>query len=128
MNQARLLLSIVSLTFVPTTGSRLTGFPTQAIRFTLFEHFKSFLGKEESISRSMLAGAAAGAVSVFLTQPVDVVKSNMQGLLAAEYRSSLHCARQLVARDGFVGLYKGLGARLTTVIVETSLVFTFYGE
>ena len=75
----------------------------------------------------MLAGAAAGAVSVFLTQPVDVVKSNMQGLLAAEYRNSIHCARQLVARDGLAGLYKGLGARLTTVIVETSLVFTFYG-
>ncbi len=55
----------------------------------------------------LLAGGLAGAASVYANTPVDVVKTKMQGLDASKYKGSLDCAKQIVAQDGFKGLYKG---------------------
>lgn len=75
---------------------------------------------------SLASGAAAGMVSVLANQPVDVVKSNMQGLHAARYRGAVHCAVVTVQEDGLRGLYKGLLPRLARVAVEVSLTFTLF--
>jgi hypothetical protein len=104
-----------------------------AVRFTLYEQFSALFTKlvQPSSSgtawQSLLAGACAGSLSVVLNQPVDVVKSNMQGLCASRYRGNVHCARQILATEGVRGLYKGLLIRMIRVTIETSLMFTFYG-
>jgi len=73
-------------------------------------------------------GAFAGGVSVLLFQGLDVIKSRMQGLDGAKYSSSLHCARELVANEGFLALYKGVGPRLSRVCCEVAITMTLYGE
>jgi solute carrier family 25 citrate transporter 1 len=75
---------------------------------------------------SLVSGAAAGVVSVLVNQPVDVVKSNMQGLHASRYRGAVHCAIVTVREDGLRGLYKGLLPRVARVAVEVSLTFALF--
>lgn len=104
-----------------------------AVRFTLYEQFSVLFTRlvQPSSSgtawQSLLAGACAGSLSVVLNQPVDVVKSNMQGLCASRYRGNVHCARHIFATEGVRGLYKGLLIRMIRVTIETSLMFTLYG-
>eukprot|EP00904_Undaria_pinnatifida_P004440 jgi/Undpi1/13998/HiC_scaffold_9.g03649.m1 len=71
-------------------------------------------------------GAAGGAISAVVTHPIDTVKSNLQGLAAAKYSSSLDCARQIVASSGVAGLFRGLTPRVSRVGLEVGLQFTLY--
>jgi solute carrier family 25 citrate transporter 1 len=73
-------------------------------------------------------GAFAGGVSVVLFQGIDVIKSRMQGLDAAKYRSSLHCLQDLVQNEGILALYKGVGPRISRVCAEVAITMTLYGE
>jgi hypothetical protein len=103
----------------------------QAVRFTLYEQISALLSwswgtTASSPLHSLFAGGCAGALSVVLNHPVDVVKSNMQGLCAAQFRGNLHCAQHIFAAEGIRGLYKGLLIRMIRVTIETSLMFTLY--
>jgi len=98
----------------------------QATRFGVFmgippEYRSNPLG-------SAASGAFAGGVSVLLFQGIDVIKSRMQGLDAAKYTSSLQCLRELIANEGILALYKGVGPRLSRVCCEVAITMTLYGE
>ncbi|CAM9964892.1 unnamed protein product, partial [Laminaria digitata] len=58
--------------------------------------------------------------------PIDTVKSNLQGLSAAKYSSSLDCASQILASAGVGGLFRGLTPRITRVCLEIGLQFGLY--
>jgi len=77
---------------------------------------------------SAACGAFAGGVSVLIFQGIDVIKSRMQGLAAAKYTSSFHCLRTVVAEEGFLALYKGVGPRLSRVCCEVAITMTLYAE
>jgi len=98
----------------------------QATRFGVYmyipaEYRKNPLG-------SALSGAFAGGVSVMIFQGLDVIKSRMQGLDAHKYSSSLDCLKQLIANEGIMALYKGVGPRMTRVCCEVAITMTLYGE
>jgi solute carrier family 25 citrate transporter 1 len=61
-------------------------------------------------------------------QGIDVVKSRMQGLNAAQYSSSLDCAMQIMKQEGIGGFYKGVGPRLTRVTLEVAITMSMYSE
>ena len=63
-----------------------------------------------------------------IIQGIDVVKSRMQGLEAAKYKSTLDCATQIMATEGIGGFYKGVGPRLTRVCLEVGITMSMYGE
>ncbi len=98
----------------------------QGTRFGVFnfipaENRKTALG-------SAVSGAFAGGVSVLLFQGIDVIKSRMQGLDAHRYKSALDCLRQVVANEGVMALYKGVGPRLSRVCAEVAITMTLYSE
>jgi hypothetical protein len=103
-----LLLSIMPLAIVSARRELVLVYHRQAIRFTLYDQITKLLsnGSSPTAVQSLLAGAVAGAVSVLVNHPVDVVKSNMQGLLGAMYPNSLQCARHLFRTEGIAGMYK----------------------
>jgi hypothetical protein len=69
-----------------------TGVTLTRIRNCCFRQLKRRLEPHESLA----CGGAAGGLSVFLSHPVDTVKSNMQSLGAAgKYRGNFDCARQV---------------------------------
>ena len=80
----------------------------QGIRFLVFNEIKKFMAGDQPNAKlpwykTMAAGAVAGAASVIGNNPLDVVKSRMQGLDAKRYKNSLDCFIQVYKADGFLG-------------------------
>ena len=55
-----------------------------------------------------LAGAFAGFCSTMANNPVDVIKTKMQGLKAAEYDGFVDCFKKILQKDGVIGFYHGV--------------------
>jgi len=103
----------------------------QGVRFLVYEETKTFIVKNFSMSPTsvlvtFLSGGIAGAASVFANTPVDVVKTNMQGLDAKKYKNGLDCFFQILKNEGIRGLYKGTVPRLSRVVLDVALTFTLY--
>ena len=80
----------------------------QGIRFLVFNEIKNVLTGGDPTAKmpwykTMAAGAIAGAASVIGNNPLDVVKSRMQGLDAKRYKNSLDCFIQVYRESGFIG-------------------------
>lgn len=105
----------------------------QGIRFVVFDDASKILanatGKDQNnVAISLLSGGIAGACSVVANTPIDVVKTNMQGLESKKYKNGLDCFIQIAKTEGVRGLYKGMVPRLSRVILDVSLTFTLYGQ
>mmetsp|Transcript_24057 Transcript_24057/g.39799 ORF Transcript_24057/g.39799 Transcript_24057/m.39799 type:complete len:292 (-) Transcript_24057:98-973(-) len=98
----------------------------QATRFGIFSAIP--LEQRNTPGKAALSGAFAGGVSVLLFQGIDVVKSRMQGLEAHKYRSTGHCIKEILANEGPMAFYKGVGPRLTRVCLEVGITMSLYGE
>lgn len=103
----------------------------QGVRFLVYDeskdHIAKFLGLDvKSTLVSFLAGGLAGAASVFANTPVDVVKTQMQGLDAKKYKNGFDCFVKTFQNEGIRGLYKGTVPRLSRVVLDVALTFTLY--
>lgn len=56
-----------------------------------------------------LAGAFAGFCSTMANNPVDVVKTKMQGLSASQYDGFVDCFKKVYHQHGIAGFYHGIG-------------------
>lgn len=104
----------------------------QATRFTIFSALKDLLqGPEKKALHpavSFAAGSTAGAVSVYATMPFDVVKTQMQGLEAAQYKNSFHCGYTVAKEGGVQALWKGTLPRLGRVMFSGGIIFAVYEQ
>ena len=80
----------------------------QGIRFLVFNEIKKAMVGDDPAAKlpwykTMAAGAAAGAASVIGNNPLDVVKSRMQGLDSKRYSNSLDCFIKIYRENGFIG-------------------------
>ena len=100
----------------------------QAIRWVVFLNVKQwFAGPGGDTSKlgvlhTMTASVLAGAASVYGNTPVDVIKTRMQGLEAAQYKSTWDCAKQIMVKEGPKAFYKGATARLARVCLDVTVV------
>jgi len=78
------------------------------------------------IHLSLLGGVLSGLVSVAINNPIDVIKTNMQGLEANKYSGFMDCMRQLYRDGGIRNFYKGCGPRVLRVCGDVAIVFTAY--
>ena len=98
-----------------------------SMRFTMYNKFVKYF--EELMPRMpamMLSGGLAGGISVYVTNPVDVVKTNMQGMEAHKFDGAMDCMRKIMRNEGVKGFYKGVNPRLIRVVMENALSFTIY--
>lgn len=75
-----------------------------------------------------LAGGFAGFCSVMFNNPIDVIKTNLQGLDAAKYGGFAGAFSYILRNEGIGGFYKGVGPRLARVILDVALTFTIYNQ
>ncbi len=68
-----------------------------------------------STLESMFAGTCAGTINVYVTMPLDVMKTRLQGLDSHKYRGVLDCGYQIVSKEGVLQLWKGTLPRLSRV-------------
>ena len=76
----------------------------------------------------VMAGGFAGFCSVMANNPVDVVKTNMQGLQADKYGSFAGCFMHILRNEGFGGFYKGVVPRLARVILDVAITFSVFNQ
>mmetsp|Transcript_79378 Transcript_79378/g.92785 ORF Transcript_79378/g.92785 Transcript_79378/m.92785 type:complete len:292 (+) Transcript_79378:31-906(+) len=105
----------------------------QGVRFLVYDDVKKHGSRILNVSASnpvlsFFSGAFAGAVSVLVNTPVDVVKTNMQGLEAKKYKNSMDCFYQILRNEGTRGLYKGTVARLYRVGLDVAITFTLFEQ
>ncbi|RZF48018.1 hypothetical protein LSTR_LSTR002084 [Laodelphax striatellus] len=103
----------------------------QAIRFFVMETCKDYYrGGDPSRHVPKLVvgafGVVAGAASVFGNNPIDVVKTRMQGLEAAKYSSTHDCFVKILKNEGPTAFYKGTVPRLGRVCLDVSITFMIY--
>lgn len=75
-----------------------------------------------------LSGAFAGFCSTMFNNPIDVVKTNMQGLEAHKYGGTLGCFSYIMKHEGPLGFYKGVGPRLARVILDVAITFSIFNS
>ncbi|XP_028139109.1 putative tricarboxylate transport protein, mitochondrial [Diabrotica virgifera virgifera] len=103
----------------------------QAIRFFVMETLKdAYKGgdRDKKIPKIVVGamGAFAGACSVYGNNPIDVVKTRMQGLEAKKYKNTLDCAVQIMKNEGPLAFYKGTVPRLGRVCLDVAITFMIY--
>ncbi|KAI8867240.1 mitochondrial carrier [Ramicandelaber brevisporus] len=97
------------------------------------------MSRPSSSAIGAVSGVTAGAVSAFITCPLDLVKTRMQNqirtplpstLYASDgrqiYRSTSHALRTIFAEDGVRGLFRGLPVVLLGCMSNWAVYFTSY--
>ena len=99
-----------------------------AIRFPLFLGMQKYFSPyfNNNVVRDLTLGSMTGIICVALNQPLDVIKTNVQGLNAHKFNGVVDCAKQIVRKEGFFGLYKGWKPRMSRVAIEVSVTFASY--
>lgn len=60
--------------------------------------------------------------------PVDVVKTKMQGQDAGKYKGFADCFASVYRNHGFMGFYMGIGPRLFRVVLDVALTFAIFHQ
>jgi hypothetical protein len=76
--------------------------------------------------RYFLAGGVCASFSHGVTVPIDVIKTKIQTSPDLNKNSMLSMTRQIIAKDGFSILFKGLGATIIGYAIQGSLKYGFY--
>jgi len=104
----------------------------QATRFLVYEEMRKWLqgnSKEPlGVFPTLLCGATAGGVSVMVNNPLDVIKTIMQGMDSHQYKNSYECGKSVFQKQGLIGFYKGVTPRLARVCGDSAITFTIYSK
>jgi len=101
----------------------------QGVRFLVYTDSAKFLSDYISTKMicDLIAGGFAGAVSVFANNPIDVIKTKMQGVDAGKFTGFNDCAKHILKADGPFGFYSGVRPRLARVVLDVALTFSIFG-
>mmetsp|Transcript_5638 Transcript_5638/g.6148 ORF Transcript_5638/g.6148 Transcript_5638/m.6148 type:complete len:296 (+) Transcript_5638:73-960(+) len=99
----------------------------QGLRFMFFNKYKDIMtdnGKKPlNPLMALLGGMMAGCFSTLGNNPFDVVKTQMQGKDAAQYKNTLDCFVKILKTEGFRGYYKGVIPRMGRVVPGQGVIF-----
>ena len=76
--------------------------------------------------QSLMCGSAAGGVAGLLTNPIDVVKTNLMTDSKGYFNNSLDCLRFLLKEDGLSSLLRGSFFRTLQMSIMSGLLFCGY--
>ncbi|KAI1004875.1 putative mitochondrial carrier [Podosphaera aphanis] len=116
--------------FVPTTARQSAN---SAVRFSSYTFLRQLAqshvapGEKLGTLPTFAIGGVAGLATVYATQPLDTVKTRMQGMDAQSlYKNSLCCAATIVKKEGVLTLWSGALPRLVRLMLSGGIVFTMY--
>ena len=92
-----------------------------------FNEYKAWVTENGTYPMTPLLGLAggmsAGCFSTLGNNPVDVVKTRMQGTQAAQYKSTWDCFVQILRNEGIASFYAGVVPRLGRVVPGQGIIF-----
>jgi solute carrier family 25 citrate transporter 1 len=104
-------------------------FPAFSIVFDVLCYFVTSSGgciPKDHVVQSFVAGAFSGMSSVAFTQPIDVIKTRMQGCTAHRYKGTLDCLLTVTREEGWRVLLEGMWARVLRSSLGAGLTFTIF--
>jgi solute carrier family 25 citrate transporter 1 len=102
----------------------------QATRFPFQNFFMELLIQGDKSKKSHplyngLAGMGAGAVSVLVTQPADVIKTRMQSI-GGQQMNFVSCGLDILKKDGMMFFYAGTAPRMLRVCFDVGATFAVF--
>ncbi|EAW09141.1 putative mitochondrial tricarboxylate transporter (Ctp) [Aspergillus clavatus NRRL 1] len=116
--------------FVPTTARQAANSATRFSSYTMLKQFAQGYvapGEKLGTASTFALGGIAGLITVYVTQPLDTVKTRMQSLEASKnYKNSFVCAARIFKDEGILTFWSGAVPRLARLILSGGIVFTMY--
>ncbi|KAL4805246.1 mitochondrial carrier domain-containing protein [Aspergillus unguis] len=116
--------------FVPTTARQAANSATRFSSYTMLKQMAEGYvapGEKLGTASTFALGGMAGLITVYVTQPLDTVKTRMQSLEASRnYKNSFVCAARIFKDEGIFTLWSGAMPRLARLIMSGGIVFTMY--
>lgn len=116
--------------FVPTTARQAANSATRFSSYTMLKQLaESYVAPGEKLgtASTFAIGGMAGFITVYVTQPLDTVKTRMQSLEASKnYKNSFVCAARIFKDEGLFTFWSGAVPRLARLILSGGIVFTMY--
>ncbi|KAK0738171.1 mitochondrial carrier domain-containing protein [Schizothecium vesticola] len=116
--------------FVPTTARQAAN---SATRFSVYNGLKQLAegytapGEKLGATSTFAMGGIAGLITVYVTQPLDTIKTRMQSIEARSlYGNSFRCASMIFKQEGVLTFWSGALPRLVRLILSGGIVFTMY--
>ncbi|CAK40921.1 uncharacterized mitochondrial carrier C19G12.05 [Aspergillus awamori] len=116
--------------FVPTTARQAANSATRFSSYTMLKQMAQGYvapGEKLGTASTFALGGIAGLITVYVTQPLDTVKTRMQSLEASKnYKNSFVCAARIFKDEGIFTFWSGAVPRLARLIMSGGIVFTMY--
>ncbi|KAL3446827.1 mitochondrial carrier domain-containing protein [Aspergillus insuetus] len=116
--------------FVPTTARQAANSATRFSSYTMLKQMAEGYvapGEKLGTASTFALGGIAGIITVYVTQPLDTVKTRMQSLEASRnYKNSFVCAARIFRDEGLLTFWSGAVPRLARLIMSGGIVFTMY--
>ncbi|KAJ4300841.1 CtIP- endonuclease [Kalmusia sp. IMI 367209] len=99
---------------------------TSAVKMSCYNVLKEVArrnGLQESSTLTFGMGALAGTVTVYVTQPFDMIKTRAQSAYGASHREA---CRSILSDSGLRGFWSGSTSRLGRLVFSTGIVYTVY--
>lgn len=114
--------------FVPTTARQAANSATRFGSYTSLRQLaESYVGPGERLGTlsTFALGGVAGLITVYVTQPLDTVKTRMQSIEARrEYGNTWVCVRRMLGEEGVRAFWAGAVPRLVRLVLSGGIVFT----
>ncbi|KAI4168032.1 MAG: hypothetical protein LQ343_006739 [Gyalolechia ehrenbergii] len=116
--------------FAPTTARQAANSATRFGSYTTIKQFaQGYVAPGEKLGTisTFGIGGLAGLITVYVTQPLDTIKTRMQSIAARrEYKNSFVCAARIFKDEGIFTFWSGAVPRLARLILSGGIVFTMY--
>ncbi|KAH6649493.1 mitochondrial carrier domain-containing protein [Chaetomium tenue] len=116
--------------FVPTTARQAANSATRFGSYTALKQLAEGYtapGEKLGAAATFAMGGVAGLITVYVTQPLDTIKTRMQSIEArALYGNSFRCAALIFRQEGVLTFWSGALPRLARLIMSGGIVFTMY--
>ncbi|KAK4136063.1 mitochondrial carrier [Trichocladium antarcticum] len=116
--------------FVPTTARQAANSATRFGSYTALKQLaEGYTAPGEKLGAvgTFGIGGVAGLITVYVTQPLDTIKTRMQSIEAPRlYGNSFRCASIIFRQEGVLTFWSGALPRLVRLILSGGIVFTMY--
>ncbi|PGH00472.1 solute carrier family 25 (mitochondrial citrate transporter), member 1 [Blastomyces parvus] len=116
--------------FVPTTARQAANSATRFGSYTTIRQFaQGYVAPGEKLGAASIfaIGGLAGLITVYVTQPLDTIKTRMQSIEARKnYKNSFVCAATIFKKEGPLTFWSGALPRLARLVLSGGIVFTMY--
>ncbi|KAL2128944.1 hypothetical protein VTI74DRAFT_8427 [Chaetomium olivicolor] len=116
--------------FVPTTARQAANSATRFGSYTALKQLaEGYTAPGEKLGAvgTFAMGGIAGLITVYVTQPLDTIKTRMQSIEARQmYGNSARCAAIIFKQEGLLTFWSGALPRLARLIMSGGIVFTMY--